>query len=125
MPGDVFGLVAADIDRLRRMLAAYERGELGGRPGQSEDDRIIEGPSESISGFLTSAVTGLADLDSAPTYGTLNVYTYTTTGSVDTGRDERVWHFATVDATTDRWTFAALDRQNGKYTIYYQACSTT
>lgn len=80
-------------------------------------------PSRIIVGILTNAVSATTSLIGKPKVGTLNVYSFSSTGTEDTGVDETVYNFAATGATTDRWTIAELDAFNGKFVITAQFCS--
>ncbi len=120
----LFGLTQSQVERLSRLLDSYEAGELAAHPSPSPDPRWLD-TDHVIVGYLDSAISGIINLNSNPNAGTLSVYSFTTTGQTDTTINEKVYHFATISATTDRWTMAKRDRTTGKYVIDYQACSTT
>lgn len=124
MADEIFGFTQMQIARLKRIIEAVEDSDLT-RPNQSGRGRP-RGRNTCVFGYLESAITGLAALNSAPTTGVLSVYSFTSTGgTTDTGDDVGVYHFATVSATTDRWTMAQWDHRSSKWLLNYQACSTT
>ena len=123
MPDELFGFTAEQVERLKASLQYTEAQELG-RP-QQHGRRRPWARLSTVVGFLDVAIAGISDIDDAPNSGTLSLYSYTSTGKTDTTENETVWHFETVNATTDRWTFANWDHRSGKYVLSYQACSTT
>lgn len=112
------GFTDAQIARLRRVLNAVETGELPPEHGQPAP----KGPraSRHAVGILTDPIAAIATPTGTPTVGTLNVYSFSSTGVEDTGVDETVYHFGTQVATTGRWTFAHRDNFTGKWFIDYQ-----
>lgn len=79
--------------------------------------------SRVIIGALTSSVSATTALLGKPKVGTLNVYSFTSTGTEDTGVDETVYNFAPQAATTDRWTVCERCNITGKWIITTQFCS--
>lgn len=116
----MFGLSAEDVERLRRLLNAVETDILP-QPFNRQRKETI--PSRIIIGALTSAAAATTALLGKPKMATLNVYTFTSTGTADTGIDESVYNFAPQAATTDRWTVAERDSLTGKWIITTQFCS--
>ncbi len=115
---ELFGLTSWDVRRLHKLLRAYESGELTDRPGDSPDPRWIDTPaSASINGFLTAPITGLTSGNSTPKVGTLNLYSFTSTGSADSGVDETVYYTGLYDATTSVWQTAYKDKTTNKYVL--------
>lgn len=120
MADELYALNATDTARLRRMLLAFESGELSARPLNRSRNLY---PTPIVWGYLTDACTGIGSLTADPSTGTLNIYRLTTTGgTTDTALNVGVYHWSPTAATTDRWTMAAQD-VHGKYNIIYQACS--
>lgn len=120
MAADLFGLTASQVARLKRVLDSVEGGDV--IPPQ----QYGRGPLQSakvIVGILTDAVAATTALTSKPKVGTLNVYSFTSTGTTDTGLDETVYGFAPSAWTTDRWTVAERDSFTGKWVLTTQFCS--
>lgn len=117
---ELFGLTSEQIERLRRLLDQAER-DSGAPPG-NRGRRNLQ-PSRIVVGALTSAVAATTALLGPPQVGTLNVYSFTSTGTTDTGNDITVYNFAPQAATTDRWTICERDSLTGKWMITTQFCS--
>ena len=122
MAETLYALSASDVTRLRRLLAAFDAGELG-QPSQGR--RPLPGADRVIWGALTSAAAATTALLGPAKSATMNVYTFasTTGGTTDSGRDETVWNLAPQAATTDRWTVAERDNMSGQWIITTQFCS--
>ena len=120
MADELYGLTLEQAERLKRVL---ERVESDIVPGPSNYPRRPMQASRVVVGALTSAVAATTALLGKPKVGTLNIYTFTSTGTEDTGIDEKCYNFAPQAATTDRWTFCLRCSMTGKLIIDYQACS--
>lgn len=120
MAQEGFYLSLDDVLFLRRMKA---RVESGAEPTLTRHPRNLLPASQVVVGLLTDAIAATTALTSKPKVGTLNVYTFTSTGVEDTGFDEPIYNFAPAIATTDRWTFGIRDSFTGKIILDYQACS--
>lgn len=116
----LYGLTAAQIERLRRLLSLVETGEVSLPREGRRFSQLVQG---TITGLLTNSVDATSDLTGTPKVGTLNIYTFSSTGTVDTGNDETVYNFAPQAATTDRWTRCGFDVTCGKWVIDTQYCS--
>lgn len=117
----LYGLTASQIARLRVLLDRIERGELSTPHPQPRLPG--EAPDRVIVGVLTGSAAACASLLGTPTVATMNVYSFSSTGTSDSGRDETVYNFAPQAATTDRWTVAERDSLTGKWIITTQYCS--
>ena len=102
------------------MLNRVETGELS---SPTYYRRQMPGRSEYLIGILTDSVAAISGLTGTPTVGSLNVYSFSSTGVEDTGVDQVCYNFAPQAATTDRWTGIARDSYTGKYFIDFQACT--
>lgn len=120
MVEDLHGLTSADIDKLRRVLAMVEMDDS---PPLKQRGRRPLTPSRIICGALTSAAAACTGLFTKPKVAVLNVYTFSSTGTEDTGIDENVYNLSKYAATTDRWTVAERDSVTGKFVITAQFCS--
>jgi hypothetical protein len=120
MPPTLYGLSASQVERLKRLLDSVEVGTLGRPMPHRRSVLDIQG---TLTGFLEAAVAGTSALNGTPTVGTLNVYSFSSTGTVDTGYDVAVYNFAPTDATTDRWTRVGFDVTCGLWCIDTQYCS--
>lgn len=119
MPETLYGLTEAQIERLKRLLNSVE-GD--GQPPLSKGSGRRPQAGRVAAGALTSSVAS-AGLFGTPTVGELNVYTFSSTGKVDTGINLVVYNMAPAAATTDRWTIAERDNYAGKWIITTQFCS--
>lgn len=117
---ELFGFTPAQLDRLRRIANAVETNE---RPPLTNSGRRQLTPSRVIIGVLESFVVGTTALIGVPKVGTLNVYSFSSTGVADTGLDEKVYNFAPQVATTDRWTVCERCNMTGNWIITTQYCS--
>jgi len=97
-----------------------ESGELERNPIRRQSSSY---PDRVIVGALTAAAAATTALLGMPKVATLNVYTFSSTGTVDSGRDETVYNFAPQAATTDRWTVCERCSITGKWIITTQFCS--
>lgn len=120
MPEQLFSFTEAQVARLKKIAEAVEVNE---RPPLTNSHRSPTVPSRIIIGALESSVSATTALLGKPKVGTLNVYTFSSTGTEDTGRDETVYNFAPQAATTDRWTICERDNTCGKWIITTQFCS--
>ena len=120
MPDTLYGLTEAQVQRLGRWLATVE-GDFQPPLGQSRNPPPQA--SRVVIGALTSAVSATTALLGKPKVGTLNIYSFTSTGTVDTGYDEKCYNFAPQAATTDRWTVCERCAFSGKLIITTQYCS--
>lgn len=120
MAEELYGLSIADVMRLKRVLTLVETGNP---PTLNRSPRNFIPAADILVGILTDPVAATTGLATKPKVGTLNVYSFTSTGTVDSGFDETVYNFAPQAATTDRWTFCVRDSLTGKLVISYQACS--
>jgi len=117
---DLFGFTRAQVERLKRIATLVESSEL---------EPLVRGrgrnlvPARIRVGILESSVSAVTALTGKPKVGTLNVYTFTSTGSEDIGIDETCYNFAPQAATTDRWTVIERDSFTGKWVITTQFCS--
>lgn len=117
----LYGLTAEQVTRLSRLLYLVDSGELSlPRPSGSQRDLRAD---RVIVGLLDSSIAAVATLTGAPVPGTMSVYSFSSTGSVDTTRDETVYNFAPQAATTDRWCVAERDNITGKWVLTTQYCS--
>lgn len=120
MAEELYGLTQSDMLRLRELLSG-----LQGNTNETlyrRRRRPMPG-ALSVVGLLTDSIAATTALTSKPKVGTLNVYSFTSTGVEDTGVDVKIYNFAPQAATTDRWTFGRLDAFNMKYVLDFQACS--
>lgn len=113
-------LTNEQVERIERVLTAFESGDLGSLHRGSRRPLY---PARVIVGILTDPIAATTALTSKPKVGTLNVYSFTSTGTTDTGRDETVYSFAPSIATTDRWTICERDDYTGKWVLTTQFCS--
>lgn len=120
MADELFGFTAAQILRLRRVL---ERVESDDYPTLNRMPRNLLPAGVVVVGLLESGVAATTTLTSTPKVGTINIYSFSSTGTLDTGIDEACFNFAPQIATTDRWTFCVRDAVTGRLVIDYQACS--
>lgn len=116
----LYALTADDLATLRRMRAIVENPEYSG-PGRKTTRNLQA--SRIVIGILTDSVAATTGLASKPKVGTLNIYGFTSTGTTDTGYDEKCYNFAPQAATTDRWTVCERDAMTGKLIITTQFCS--
>ena len=116
----LYALTEAQMNRLKRLLDSVE---VASSPAPTNAGRRLLQPSRVIIGALTSAVTATTALLGKPYVGTLNVYSFSSTGVEDTGLDETVYNFAPQAATTDRWTVCERCNITGKWIITTQFCS--
>jgi len=120
MAETLYGLTSSQVLRLKRVLDGWEAGELGQPntrvPGSLPASRVIVG-------ILTDPISATTALTGKPKVGTLNVYSFSSTGTADTGLDETVYNFAPQAATTDRWAVCERCNITGKWVLTYQACS--
>lgn len=119
MSETLYGLTESQVIRLKRLLDAAENSD---RPPLT-NSRTQRQPSRSLIGILESPVSATTALTSKPKVGTLNVYSFSSTGVLDTGMDLTVYNFAPQAATTDRWTMADRCSITGKLFIAGQFCS--
>lgn len=117
---DLYGLTEAQVQRLR---AAIEAIELSDDPSPRAGRRRPLYASRVIIGALTSSIAATTALLGKPKVGTLNVYSFSSTGVTDTGVDETVYSFAPQAATTDRWSVAERCNMTGKWILTTQYCS--
>lgn len=115
-----YALTAEQLVRLKRLAESVETLD---RQSPRNWGRKPILSSRVIIGALTSSVSATTALLGKPKVGTLNVYTFSSTGVEDTGIDETVYNFAPQAATTDRWTIAERDDFTGKWIITTQFCS--
>lgn len=120
MPEQLYGLTATQVARLKALLDSYEAGVL---PRVQPARRPWHYASSVIVGILTDPIAATTALTSKPKVGTLNVYSFTSTGTEDTTADETVYSFAPHIATTDRWTVCERDSFTGKWILTTQYCS--
>lgn len=120
MADELFGLTIDQVLRLRRVLE-YVEADLVSSPTNGNPRRPTA--SRIVIGILTDAVSATTALTGKPKVGTLNVYTFTSTGTEDTGIDEKCYNFAPQSATTDRWTVCERCNLTGKLIITTQFCS--
>ena len=119
MAETMYALSAGDVTMLRRLLAAFDAGELG-QPSQGR--RPLPGADRVIWGALDGPAYATTGLLGGPRQSTLNVYNYNGAGTpVDTNRDEVVWNLSPATATTDRWTVCNRDNMSGRWIITKQA----
>lgn len=120
MADTLYAFTADQVARLKRLLDGVENLEQGA-PGR----RTTRNPQASrvVIGILTDSVAATTGLASKPKVGTLNIYGFTSTGTTDTGYDEKCYNFAPQAATTDRWTVCERDNMTGKLIITTQFCS--
>lgn len=116
----LYALTASQVVRLKNLL---EMVEGGGMPNLPQGTKRPPVASRVLVGILTDAVAATTALTSKPKVGTLNVYSFTSTGTVDTGVDETCYNFAPQSATTDRWTVCERCSWTGKLVITTQFCS--
>ena len=122
MANPIYGFSSSDIERISRVLTAFEASDIE-QPPQIPTRRPI-GRTERIFGILEGAAAATTALTSVPKSATLSEYSFTSTnGTTDTGVDHTVWNFAPQAATTDRWTYCSRHSRTGKWLIDYQACS--
>ena len=115
---DRFYLTLNQVQRLEKMLRAFEAGDLS-RSTPVSDHRFLETPA-TVWGLLDLGTNGTTDLASPPktTGNTLNVYALTSTGgTTDTGVDVTVLNPFMAHATTDRWVVAQKDSQTDHYIL--------
>lgn len=117
---DLYGLTADDIEWLRQKLGVVENDS---RDTLSRNTRRPLRSSTIAIGALTSAVAATTALLGKPKVGTLNVYSFSSTGIEDLDIDITVYSFAPQIATTDRWTVAERDAFTGKWILTTQYCS--
>lgn len=116
----LYGLTESQVLRLRKMLDSWETESFG---------PLTQSPAKSlpasrvIVGILTDAISATTALTGKPKVGTLNVYTFSSTGTADTGIDETVYSFAPQSATTDRWSVCERCNMTGKWVLTTQFCS--
>jgi hypothetical protein len=120
MSDELFAFDAAQVARLTKVVNSVELNDQPRPSGSSQRPRL---PSRIIIGLLTNSVSATTSLTGKPKVGTLNVYSFSSTGVEDTGLDETVYNFAPQAATTDRWTVAERDDVCGKFAITTQFCS--
>lgn len=108
------------VERIKRDLEYVERDfipsprQLGKRPMYAS--RIVVGK-------LSANVAATTALLGKPKVGTINVYSFSSTGTTTTGISEACYNFAPQVATADRWTFCERCGYTGKLIISFQACS--
>lgn len=105
---------------MRKIVDAVEASDIS--PVHRSGRRPLQSAKIAI-GALTSAAAATTALLGKPKVATLNVYSFTSTGTTDTGVDITVYNFAPQEATTDRWTVAERDAFTGKWVITTQFCS--
>ena len=117
---ELYAFTADQIAIIRNLYEAWknESGDTLNRPGR----RNLQSAKVAI-GALTSAASATTALLGKPKAATLNVYSFTSTGSTDTGIDITVYNFAPQAATTDRWTVVERDAFTGKWIITTQFCT--
>lgn len=120
MEEELYGLTKDQMSRVSRLLQLFEKQD-GQSPSQIRRPPLTG--AKILIGALTNSVSATTGLLTKPKVGTLNVYSFTSTGTVDTGIDETVYNFAPAAATTDRWTIAERDAITGKLIITTQFCS--
>lgn len=120
MAADLFGFTAAQVERLKKIAEAVEASDIS--PIQSPGRRPLNSAKVAV-GILTSSIAAISGLTGTPTVGTLNVYSFTSAGTEDTGVDITVYNFAPQAATTDRWAVAERDAFTGNWVLTTQFCS--
>ena len=118
--GDQYFFNDEQIARLRALYQHFQN-ESAGTLHQSTRRPLA--PARVIVGILTDSITATTALTGKPKVGTLNVYSFSSTGTEDTGIDEKVYNFAPQAATTDRWTVAERCNITGRWVITTQFCS--
>ena len=116
----LYALTAADVSLLRRLRSIVENAEAF--PTGRKTTRSLQA-SRVVIGILTDSVAACTGLATKPKVGTLNIYGFTSTGTTDSGIDEKCYNFAKQAATTDRWTICERDNMTGKLIITTQFCS--
>jgi len=115
MPKNIYALSESDAATLREMAAAYRAGELG-RPLPKPRRPLPR--CDVIFGVVDSQILGTTGSVTTPGSGTLNVYTFTSTGGTsDTGRNETVYNATATNASTDEYTVCVRDYNTGHYLI--------
>lgn len=119
MAEELYALTAGQVIRLKRLLEAVESGSPIPLSQQATKPRA----ATVLVGILTDQISATTGLATKPKVGVLNVYSFTSTGTVDTGIDETVYSFAPHAATTDRWSVAERDAVTGYLVLTTQYCS--
>lgn len=117
---DLYGLDIAQTARLKRALELIE-GQAG--PVLARQPRNYLPAANILVGILESPVAATTSLIGPPKMGLLNVYSFSSTGVLDTGVDEPVFGFAPQIWTTDRWTVAERCSLTGRLMLTTQYCS--
>lgn len=117
---ELFGFHGKDVERISKVVNHVEANNL---QSPNQLPRRSLQPSRIIVGILTSAISATTSLIGPPKVGTLNVYSFSSTGTEDTGIDEPIYNFAPSAATTDRWSIAERDSYTGKFVLTTQFCS--
>jgi len=120
MAETLYAFTAADLAKLRRIIDGIETAEAF--PTGRKTTRNLQ-PSRVVIGILTDSVAACTGLATKPKVGTLNIYGFTSTGTTDTGYDEKCYNFAMQAASTDRWTVCERCNMTGKLIITTQFCS--
>lgn len=106
-------LSKSDVDILRRIVDAFQRGNL---TLKSEGLPPLTPRSDVVFGVADASIAGTTGTLTTPGSGTLNVYKFTSTGGTTvTTRDETVYNLSTVARTTDEFTIAVRDFQSGRW----------
>jgi len=120
MADDIYGLTIDQMERLRRTCEIVEKNSP---PSPTGLRRPPLQSSKIMVGILTDPIAATTSLIGKPKVGTLNVYSFSSTGVTDTGIDETVYSFAPTAATTDRWAVAERDAVTGLLILTTQFCS--
>lgn len=117
---ELYALTAVQVARIDALLQQFEGG---GSPPLQQPGRRPLLAARVLVGALDSAVTATTGLFTKPKVGTLSIYSFSSTGSADTGVNVSCYNFAPQPASTDRWTVVERDNWTGKWVITTQFCS--
>lgn len=112
---ELYALTSEQVRILGELAAAYQNGELrfGNTPRKQA---LLDYPLLEF-GTATATISGVSSVGAAPTTGSVNVFTFTSTGgTTDTGRNVGVYNFSTVSISTKDWVHFRRHR-TGRYIV--------
>lgn len=116
-------LFAFELDQVQRIRRVLNLVEGNSTPSLRRMPRNLLTAAAQVVGILESSIAATTSLIGPPKMGTLNIYSFSSTGTVDTGVDETVFSFAPSVATTDRWSVCGRDALTGRLILHTQFCS--
>lgn len=125
MANEVFGISAADVPRLKRLLDAFESGELH-EGFLSRRSPLGDIPNRYL-GWTETTITAASGSTWGASVGsgTVSIAQISSSDTIeDAGFDETVYNIAQVSVSTGKWVQMQRDPFSGRLVLNFEDCSS-